>query len=166
MRSGRPLLAFPQLMPGLARELTAAAEPGLVLPAGIEAWAIAAARAPDLNFVARAGFGLHAGRIVGAGGVIPDHLPRATAWFMIDPSLPDRALALARRKARDVIASAHAQGWRRIEAQVHERFPAGCRFAERLGFELEGHSPCWLACGAGVFTFARIDPPLQEEVLE
>jgi hypothetical protein len=156
------LLDFMPLTPEVARLLTATAEPGLVLPAGVEAWAAAAARAPDLNFVASATFGLHAGRIVAAGGVIPDYLPRATAWFMIDPSLPDRALVAARRKARDVIASAHAQGCRRIEAQVHERFPAGCRFAEKLGFELEGHSPCWLPDGSGVFTFARLDPPAAE----
>lgn len=166
MLSGAPLLEYLPLTPDLARALTASAEPDLVLPAGIEAWADAAARAPDLNWVAGAAFGCFAGRIVAAGGVIPDDLPRATAWFMIDPRLPDRALVQARRKARSVIASAHAQGYRRIEAQVHERFVRGCRFARRLGFELEGHSPCWLADGSGVFTFARIDPPIDPPVAD
>lgn len=160
------MIEYLPLTPALACELTAVAEPGLVLPDGPAAWAVVAARAPDLNFVGRACFGLHAGRVVGAGGVIPDLMPRATAWFMIDPSLPDRVLALARRQCRAVIARAHAQGFRRIEAHVHERFVAGWRFAERLGFELESHSPCWLPDGSGVFTFARIDPPLPKGALE
>jgi hypothetical protein len=98
--------------------------------------------------------------------VIPDLKPRAVAWFIIDPLLPARMLVEARRKCAEVIALAHAQGWRRIEAHVHERFPRGCRFAERLGFILEGYSPCWLPDEAGVFNFARFDPPLPEGVLD
>jgi hypothetical protein len=129
---------------------------------GAEAWAAVAARAPHLNYVSRATRGCFAGEIVGAGGVIPDLKPRATAWFMIEPLLPERALVEARRKCREVIAAAHLLGYRRIEAHVHERFPRGCRFAERLGFVLEGYHPYWLPDGAGVFSFARFDPPLPE----
>jgi hypothetical protein len=114
---------------------------------------------------------MHRGAIVGAGGVIPDLEPRAVAWFIVDPLLPSRVMVDVRRKCAEVIAAAHAKGWRRIEAHVHERFPRGCRFTERLGFTLEGYSPCWLPDDgtgeyAGVFNFARFDPPLPAGVLD
>lgn len=144
----------PETAPELERELRASGQPGLALPLDGQAWA--AATPPGLAFVGRAW-----GRVIGAGGVLPQVAPRAVAWLIVEPLLPERAWVQVRAGCRTVLARAHAMGYRRIEAHVHERFVRGCRFAERLGFVLEAYCPVWMPDGAAVFSFARFEPPAE-----
>lgn len=148
-----------QLTPEMAASIVETGQLGLLLP-----------MTPDHARDAASGgmaWGLElGGRIVGIGGILPTAKPRATAWMIAPPILEARIWGHVLRKIRTVIADAHGRGYRRIEAHVHERFPRGGKFCERLGFELEAYCPCFFEADfAGAFQWARIDPPVASPLL-
>lgn len=151
------MIKFLDLTPAHARQLHASHQPGLVLPEAAEA--LAAAVVPGLAFA-----GCVAGRVVGAGGILPQGPTRAVAWLIAPGDLPRRLWPGVRAQCRLVLAEAHARGYRRLEAFVHERFAPGLAFVAGLGFALEGHHPLWFPDGAGAFSFARFNPPFDSSL--
>lgn len=95
------------------------------------------------------------GRIVGCGGILPQHAGRGLCWLAVLPDLPRRAWIEIRAKAAAVLAHAHRLGLRRIEADVRTTFAAGRRFALALGFEIEANRPLYDADGGASLLMAR-----------
>lgn len=137
------------LTPEMAASIVETNQPGLMLP-------FTPQHARDAASGGMA-WGLElGGRVVGMAGVIPVLAPRAVAWMVAPPALDPRIWVMVRRKVREVLDEAHARGFLRIEAHVHERFPRGSQFIESLGgFQLEAYCPCFFQDGAGAFQWAR-----------
>jgi hypothetical protein len=78
------------------------------------------------------------GAPVGAWGVFPMWPGVGTAWAWVSAPLAPRAVSLV-RLARDRIAYAHQElALARIQAEVSSELPSGVRFAQLVGFEVEG----------------------------
>lgn len=62
----------------------------------------------------------------------------ATAWLITTPTITPQSWRKLLRHARKVRVNALASGLSRIECSVLATWPKARRFAEQLGFELEG----------------------------
>lgn len=78
------------------------------------------------------------GALVGCAGVAIEMPWRGIGWCIVTRSVPMRAWPIITRRARDVLAAAHAAGLHRIACYVDVRFGRGLVWARKLGFEPDG----------------------------
>lgn len=74
------------------------------------------------------------GVLIGVAGVLPVGPGRGYAWALVGSASEPAAWLSITREARRVLAIAHAQGLRRLEAHVLGTFTQGHRWARALGF--------------------------------
>lgn len=72
-------------------------------------------------------------RVIGCGGVIPTTMGTGILWSWLTKDTGPHMLGITRAAHRLMGVVNH----RRLEATVEDGFPAGCRWLEMLGFELE-----------------------------
>lgn len=98
-------------------------------------------------------------RPVGSAGLLPYGPRRAVAWALVGGAAPWRAWKEATEASRAVIAHAHANGVRRIEAEVLLSFPPAHQWMMMLGFEPEGLVMAADTAGQAHIRYAHIEPP-------
>lgn len=99
------------------------------------------------------------GRVLAAGGLLPQWPGRGCAWLMLSPraSWQDklRALRVVARTLRD---AQHYPTWRRIEMAVRANEPWCDRFAAFAGMRYEGFLRAYDPLGRDYKLFARVAP--------
>lgn len=118
-------------------------------PSAAEAWRYCT---PRLSLAGDAG-----GVLQACGGVLPEWPGRATGWLLVRQGIPRRFWPVVRRVARELLSAAQSEGYRRIEARVHERFSGGIGFLRGLGFDVEAYRPAFWPSGAGAFDFVLLE---------
>lgn len=92
----------------------------------------------------------HHGHVVALGGLVEQWEGRATAWALLAADAPMLGLTrIARRTLADV-------GFRRVDCWVEVDFEQGHRWAELLGFRLEGIARAYLADGSDAAIYAVV----------
>ena len=98
--------------------------------------------------------------IIGAGGIHPcwktNTHGRAIAWVLAGDNVPMRCWPALTRHTAWVLDQAFREGFHRIEANVAENFPAGHRWAARLGFSVEGMAEAYGPDLANHIQYARV----------
>ena len=92
------------------------------------------------------------GRAVAAAGLVELWPGRSYAWALLDKAAGPHMLGITRAIRSRLDASPS----RRIEMAVDACFPAGCRFALMLGFELESRARAYFPNGNDGLVFVRI----------
>lgn len=92
------------------------------------------------------------GQIIACAGIVHIHDERGVAWAMLSADALRHIKTLHRVIGR-VVANAP---WRRIEMTVEASHDAGCRWAERLGFQREGLMRAYTPDGRDCFLYARV----------
>lgn len=96
---------------------------------------------------------------IAAWGVLKRRERVYTAWAWLTSSCAASALAIVRQARMDLSLAHDRLGARRIQAEVACELPSGVRFAERIGFELEGRLRCYGPEGQGDhFMLASVRP--------
>jgi hypothetical protein len=99
------------------------------------------------------------GRVLAAGGLIPQWPGRAYAWLMLSPRAKWRHKTQALRQLRRTMAEMEQRPeWRRIEMFVRADAPWCDRFAEFVGMQFEGLARAWDPLGRDYKLFARVGP--------
>lgn len=95
--------------------------------------------------------GEHHGHVVALGGLVEQWENRATAWAFLAADAPMLALT------REVGRLLRNVPFRRVDCWVDVDFPAGHRWADLLGFELEGVARAYLPDGrdAAIYSIVR-----------
>lgn len=94
----------------------------------------------------------HDGQVIACAGIVQMHDERGMAWAMLSKDAL-RHIKTIHRVIANVLDRAP---WRRIEMTVDARHAAGCRWAERLGFEREGLMRAYTPDGRDCFLYARV----------
>lgn len=90
--------------------------------------------------------------VLACAGIVHVHDERGLAWAMVsDEAL--RQFKTIHRVISQVVISAP---WRRVEMIVDCDHAAGCRWAERMGFEQEGRMRAYTPDGRDCFLYARV----------
>lgn len=89
--------------------------------------------------------------VVLCGGIIPARPTVGILWALLSADAGRHMLWLHRATLRVL----DLQRWVRIEADVEEGFPAGCRWLELLGFKSEGQMPKYGLNGETHIRFVR-----------
>lgn len=92
------------------------------------------------------------GRVLGCAGLMINQPHWATAWAMLGEIGPHELLAATRA----ALAVLEVSSCRRIDAMVRADFEPGLRWAERLGFKMEGLMEAWAADGSDWWLCARV----------
>ena len=97
------------------------------------------------------------GRVLAAGGLIPQVPGRALAWLMLSAAARRGERVLALRQVQTVLAERHADpAFRRIEMFVRAAEPWCGSFGQLMGFEREGLLRAWDELGRDYVLFARV----------
>jgi len=79
------------------------------------------------------------GKVAGVAGVLPLRGKSGEVWAMIDNGIIKRSPSTVARWSRVLIDTfVNRHGFERIQASIDEQFVENMRFAQWLGFELEG----------------------------
>ncbi|WP_321878478.1 GNAT family acetyltransferase [Paraburkholderia bannensis] len=92
------------------------------------------------------------GETIACGGIAEAWAQRAIAWSMITP----RAFRYFRQLHRLVKRVLDESLWARIEIDVRADHVAGCRWADHLGFVVEGVRRKYTPDGADMILYARV----------
>lgn len=99
------------------------------------------------------------GRVLAAGGLLPQWPGRACAWLMLSPRATWGQKIRALRKMRLTLDAAQRYPeWRRIEMAVRVEAPWCERFAEFTGMRFEGLLRAYDPLGRDYKLFARVAP--------
>lgn len=142
-----------KFQPEHARALTVVANHGeAYTPDWSEATAMLASRAqqPSYTFIAN-------GEVLAVCGIIPIHRARAAVWAAIGQRVIDSSPATVAREARKIIKRMHAEGYTRLEAEIPAEWYVNLRFADWLGFKLEGLLQKAWPDGTDAYMMARCD---------
>lgn len=90
--------------------------------------------------------------VIACAGIVEMHQHRGLAWAMFS----DSALARFKIIHRVAVQVLSASPWRRVEMHVDCQHAAGCRWAERLGFRVEGVMQAVTPDGRDCFLYARV----------
>lgn len=100
--------------------------------------------------------GLRDDRIIFCAGIIPQWIGRAVAWALISDRLTRYDMIWVHRQVRWILETQVENGYRRIEAHVHEPFAAAHRWMRMLDFESEGLMRRYDPEGRDMRLYARI----------
>jgi RimJ/RimL family protein N-acetyltransferase len=92
------------------------------------------------------------GQIVACAAIVDMQDGRGLAWAMLSEHAL-RHIKLIHRAIQGVLAKSP---YRRIEMAVDAQHAAGCRWAERLGFEREGLMRAYTPDGRSCYLYARV----------
>lgn len=92
---------------------------------------------------------------VAVGGIYRMEHWRGLAWSVLAHDIAPRALVLVRRRAREALALAHADGMHTIETEVALGFVGGHTWVRSLGFRFAGVVPGYNGDGACFVRYAH-----------
>ncbi len=95
-------------------------------------------------------------KVVGCGGVILQEWQKGTAWLLLSELFYSHvriAYKTVKEKLQETVVRYRL---RRVDLFVDASHPVAVRFAEHLGFELEGYLKSFGPNGEGYFILARI----------
>ena len=100
---------------------------------------------------------LDQGRVMVAAGLVPHWPGRAEAWATVSRFAGRRHQVMAWRRCLAAIETAQRNpDFRRIEMNVQHSAPWRRRFADLLGFDLEGRMRKWHPSGQDFCLYARV----------
>jgi hypothetical protein len=94
----------------------------------------------------------HKDRILICGGIVKHTERRGECWALVGADAGRHMLTLTRAVKRFI----DVYPWRRLEATVEERFGAGCRWVELLGFTFESALPQYGLDGETHLRYTRL----------
>lgn len=100
--------------------------------------------------------GLRDGWIIFCAGILPMWPGRAVAWALLADSVTRYDMLWIHRQVQWIIEQQIANGYRRIEAHVHEPFTPAHRWMKMLNFENEGLMRFYDPFGRHMRLYARI----------